>query len=91
MCDAIKAGIKPDEFWRLTLKEINLCFDAFAFTGKQSIELAAWTAWHVAALSRSQELPKSFKELISDEKELMPVEMQVANFEKLVEIGKTDG
>jgi len=54
---AAEAGIDPLRFWELTLPETLIVLEARARLRQQQQDLAAWVAWHVAALGRARKLP----------------------------------
>lgn len=51
------AGQDPDRFWRTTPREASIILRGAAHKITREHELAAWLAWHVAALSRQEKLP----------------------------------
>ena len=54
------------EFWQMTPKELQMCFQADAWRQRRERRRDAWVAWHVAGLMRVKRMPAL--------KTLMPVE-----------------
>lgn len=57
MGEALKAGIRVQEFWDLTPAEVTLAIEAAVWQAEQDHRMRAWAVWHVAALSRTKRLP----------------------------------
>lgn len=55
--NALKAGIRPEEFWRLTPYETNEFCKAFAFAMRQDYKREIFAAWHGAMFARQKKLP----------------------------------
>ena len=55
--DARRAGIAPDQFWRLSLRELWRELASQRDAQRQAIERDRTVAWMTAALSRSKTLP----------------------------------
>ena len=45
-------GLRPDEFWSLTPREIYLCFQAWAWRERLLADRAITTAWYTEAFAR---------------------------------------
>lgn len=73
--EALKAGVGALEFWEMTPPETYMAIEAATWRMEHEQRLMAWTAWHVAALSRAKKLPSLTKILTPPEaKKLTPDE-----------------
>ncbi len=57
LADAMELGLKPDEFWNMTPKELALYAAAQARRVQNEIRRNLATAWNIAALVRAATLP----------------------------------
>ena len=57
LADAMELGLKPDEFWNMTPKELALYAAAQARRVQNEIRRGLATAWNIAALVRAATLP----------------------------------
>lgn len=55
--EALKAGVRVQEFWDLTPAEATMAIEAAIWQAEQEHRMRAWAVWHVAALSRVKKLP----------------------------------
>lgn len=51
-----KLGLKPKEFWRLTIAEIKTMIEAKTEQQQAEIKLEKWKLWHGEALRRQKRL-----------------------------------
>jgi len=56
--------LDDESFWRKTPRQLVLVFAAHNATRMLEQNKLAWLAWHIAALSRAQRLPKFEKMLV---------------------------
>lgn len=54
---AYEAGLKPDEFWSLTLREFSLYIEAYSRRMRQEHEQSMIAAWLTAKLGRAKRIP----------------------------------
>ena len=54
----VAAGQDPASFGNFTLREIEVVLEGAALAIEREQRRDAWLAWHIAALSRMQRLPK---------------------------------
>jgi hypothetical protein len=57
LADAMELGLKPDEFWNMTPKELAMYAGAQARRVQTEIRRSLATAWNIASLVRAAQLP----------------------------------
>jgi hypothetical protein len=57
MIRAATAGIKPQDFWPLSLRELDAALKGASERARANYELAIIEAWHMAAFSRVERMP----------------------------------
>ena len=69
---AIRAGLRPNEFYYMTIAELGFIFSDYAekmkFENENKVQLAIITAYYTAAFERKKKLPKLKDCLIKTEK-----------------------
>lgn len=60
-------GLKPAEFWALTISEFREMVRGFVRRQRQRFNECIYTAWHVALFNRQQKLPPLKDVLLDDE------------------------
>jgi hypothetical protein len=58
MESALKAGIRPLEFWDMTPRETYMAIDAARWRAEQEARRDVALAWHIAALTRARRMPQ---------------------------------
>lgn len=58
MADFVSLGFAPNDFWTLTFSELRVVFDGALRQARRDHDARAWLAWHMAALSRTNRMPR---------------------------------
>lgn len=81
-----RCGLDAERFWRSTPAEMSASFKARQQFLMDEHNGRVWLAWHIAALSRQQKLPKMSSLLAREKKREMTVDEQ---WSRMVAISKS--
>jgi len=79
---ATRAGIKPERFWTMTLREVAAEVRAAAASDSDRLKLAQLTGWFAEVYARTKKLPDAEK-ILRPTHELTPEERNARQVEQM--------